>query len=145
MPKGYWWQCEQCGAVRSFPDATNSNSVAAFIWDELVPADWDQSLLVQSCRQCKGDTLRITYHFPRHDRVLLQVHHIIGHPPDEGKYVPMMWASEPSYDRDNLRIDFKYIVGRNPLGLSRPAVFTHESFRSLLTKYRELTGIELAS
>jgi len=140
MPGGYWWQCERCGVQRTFKETTGSNSAAAFIWDHLAPSDWDQSLLVKLCPECGAEAFRITYDFPRRDHVVVQAHHIVGHLSEGGSYVPMMWETQASTDPDNRWLDFKYINGRNGWGLNKPAVFTHGSLTSIMTKYRDRTG-----
>jgi hypothetical protein len=69
----------------------NSRSIAAFIWDELAPSGWDQSLLLRQCK-CKRRSLRITFRFKRGDPERISVRHIVGLGP-EGDYRPMLWET----------------------------------------------------
>ena len=55
----YWWQCTSCGDRPAWLTVCPSRSIAAFIWDELAPSGWDQSLLRRRCI-CKRRSLRNT-------------------------------------------------------------------------------------
>jgi len=137
MP-GYWWECEKCGAKSDFPTTTGDSSMSSFVWDKLVPADWDQSLLVSPCGQCSDGSRRITYEFPREDKVTLRVVHIVGRQSDD--YVPMMWETYPTDEPSDPWFDFKYQSRRNPWGLNKAAVFSREDLHELFARYRQKTG-----
>ncbi len=115
-----------------------------YIWDALIPSNWDQSKLLKKCIGCGKDTLRITYIFPRKDQVHVQVKHIIGLGPFD-EYVPMMWKTIPNGNQKETWIDFKYINGRNVWGLNKPSVFSKEDMRELFKQYRNCTGDTLPS
>lgn len=138
MP-AYWWECSDCGNKVEFPEACESKGITHYIWDVLIPSNWNQSKLIKKCTGCSKDTLRITYIFPRKDQVNVQVKHIIGLGPFD-EYVPMMWETIPDGDQNETWIDFKYINGRNVWGLNKPAVFSKEDMRKLFTQYRNRTG-----
>lgn len=136
----YWWQCESCGAVSDFKEVTNCKGVVHYIWDELISSNWDQGKLLLECKKCNEHSMRITYEFPRKEKVILQVIHIVGLGPIKGNYIPMMWETKPSEDNVNW-FDFKYVDHhRTPLGLTKPAVFSRENLQQLFNLYREKTG-----
>lgn len=138
---GYWWQCDKCGHSCAFPDVTQSNSCAAFIWDELMPLGWDQAMLVLPCPACKRCALRITYASLREKEVQVRLLHAVGitpRPPDN--YVPMMWETAPVGGDEVTCFDFKYIRERQAFGLGRPAVFDLDGLREVCALYREKTG-----
>lgn len=138
MP-AYRWQCESCGALSDFREACNCRGIAHYIWDVLIPSSWDQSKMLLTCSKCNKQSMRITYEFPRRDKVLLQVIHIVGLGPIDGIYIPMMWETKPSEDDVNW-FDFKYINRRNAWGLNKAAVFSRENLKQLFNLYREKTG-----
>ena len=138
MPS-YWWECSRCGIKVDFADACESRGVTHYIWDVLIPSEWDQTHLMKNCTKCARQTLRISYIFPRKNHVHVQVKHIIGLGPFD-EYVPMMWETIPDGDQKETWIDFKYINGRNIWGLNKPAVFSKEHMRELFQKYRNCTG-----
>lgn len=138
MPS-YWWECSECGTSVEFPQASESKGITHYIWDVLIPSEWDQSKLIKRCDKCSKDTLRITYIFPRKERTHVQVKHIIGLGPFDG-YVPMMWETIPDGNQAETWIDFKYINGRNIWGLNKPAVFSKGDMRELFRQYRKCTG-----
>jgi hypothetical protein len=138
--KGYWWQCESCGANSDFGEACDCKGIAHFIWDVLLPSSWDQSKLLLKCKKCNKQSLRITYKFPRKDEVVLKVIHIVGLDPNNG-YIPMIWETYPEGDENERWFDFKYINGRNIYGLNKPAVFSRDDLKQLFTLYREKTNL----
>ena len=121
--------CEECGDRLNFLDATGTLSIAAFIWDKLLASDWDQSRLRSTRKKCPHGNLHITYEFPREDKVILQVEHIVGLQFDD--YVPMMWEIHAKASPREPNFDFKYIRGRNPWGLNKAAVFSPQDLREL--------------
>ena len=133
----YWWECESCGYRSNFKEAVGSESIAHYIWDELIPSSWDPKKLILTCKKCNKGKMRITYEFPRKNKEVFQVVHIVGLV--KGKYVPMMWESKP-LGEDVSCFDFKYIIDRNPYGLNKPAVFTREELKELLDLYKSVTG-----
>jgi hypothetical protein len=137
MPS-YWWQCAQCNATRRF-DVECGVGIVRFLWDQLLPANWDQSLLVRPCSICSNGALRITYEFPREDRKTLRVLHIFGLGPLGPKkdYLPMMWETSPAPDLKERWFDFKYMSGRSNWGLNKAAVFSKEDLLELFRRYRE--------
>lgn len=136
--RGYWWECEQCGHACTFLEACGSKSLAAFVWNVLLPAHWDQRVLTKRCLACLADSMRITYEFPRTDREVLRVVSIVGVSP-RGKYLPMMWETYPVSDPDDRWFDFKYLNGVNPWGLNKPPVLSREDLRMLFVTYEERT------
>ncbi len=136
---GYWWQCEKCGTVYNFPEVSDTRGIAHFIWDVLIPSEWDQQKLSRYCKNCNSNSLRITYEFPRRDKVTLKVIRIIGRSPKD-KYVPMMWETNSSEDESINWFDFKYVNGRNVYGLNKPAVFTRNRLKQLFEVYCQKTG-----
>lgn len=139
MP-GYWWQCEKCGVESNFPEVCKSRGITHYIWDVLLPSSWDQTKLVQDCKNCGSSSLRITYQFPKkNEKVLIRVKHIVGMEADEN-YIPMMWETYQVGYENNSLFDFKYIVGRNIYGLNKPAVFSREDLKKLFALYCEKTG-----
>lgn len=135
---GYWWQCEACGNKFDFQTTVGYPSMSGFVWDKLLPSGWDQSLLTSACPSCKKGLRRITYDFPREEKVLLHVVHIVGLQYEN--YVPMMWETYPVDDPDSRWFDFKYQHKRSPWGLNKAAVFSCEGLQELFTLYRAKTG-----
>lgn len=139
MP-GYWWECESCAENFDFPKVTGANSMAGFVWDKLLASDWDQSLLAVMCEKCGSGTLRITYEFPREDKLTLRVIHIVGLQYDD--YIPMMWETHPKDSPAERCFDFKYQRGRNPWGLNKAAVLSRQDLHTLFERYRQKTGVK---
>lgn len=137
MP-GYWWECESCGEKSDFPSTVGVTSMSSFVWDKLIRADWDQSLLVSPCPHCASVSCRITYESPRTAKVTLRVVHIVGRQSDD--YVPMMWETYPTDSPADHWFDFKYQRGRNPWGLNKAAVFSRQELHELFVLYRRKTG-----
>jgi hypothetical protein len=140
MPS-YWWQCTKCPAAPVlFGKSCKSRGVVHFIWDELLPARWDQSLLAQKCTACGESSLRITYEFPRKpNKEILRVIHVVGTGP-HGDYLPMMWETSPSADLSTRWFDFKYIRGRSIWGMNKAAVLERADLHALFQAYRDRTG-----
>lgn len=134
----YWWQCASCGDRPAWLTVCRSRSVAAFIWDELAPSRWDQSLLRPRCPCGKG-SLRITYRFRRGDPELISVRHIVGLNPD-GDYLAMLWETFRHSKPRVAWIDFKYQRGRSPWGLTKRVVLPKAGLRAILRAYDRLTG-----
>ena len=90
---GYWWQCRSNPqhATKDFTSVCKLPLVQFFY--RLASSGWDQTLLTQTCRHCTGE-MRITYDFPRADRVRLELVHAVGLSVDDA-YIPMVWASLP--------------------------------------------------
>ena len=141
MP-AYWWKCGACAATAAFGDVSRSPGIAHFIWDELVPTNWDQSLRLLACPGCGGEHLRITYEFPRKDRVELTLVRAVGLDPNDDDYVPMMWETVPDWPSDDRWFDFKYVKGRRVFGLNKPAVFDREGLRKLFKLYCRVAKTE---
>ena len=140
MPR-YWWQCVACGDRPGWLTVCRSRSIAAFIWDELAPSGWDQSLLRRGCK-CRRGSLRITYRLRRGDPERVSVRHIVRLGPD-GDYLPMLWETfRHSSPRTNW-IDFKYQRGRNPWGLTKRLVLKRAQLLSLLRAYGHATGLAI--
>lgn len=136
MP-GYWWECEACGEKSDFLTTVGVPSMSSFVWDKLLRSDWDQSLLVVSCPRCSRASRRITYEFPRKDKVTLRVVHIVGRQFDD--YVSMMWETYPTDSPADRCFDFKYQRVRNPWGLNKAAVFSRQDLHELFALYRAKT------
>jgi len=137
MP-GYWWECERCGEKSDFLTTVGVAGISAFIWDKLLPAEWDQSLLVVPCPRCRRASRRITYEFPRKEKDTLRVVHIIGRQVDD--FVQMLWETYPANRRKERWFHFNYQIGRNPWGLNKAAVFSRRELLELFKLYREKTG-----
>ena len=114
-----------------------SRSVTAFIWDELAPSGWDQSLLLRRCK-CKRRSLRITYRSKRGDTDRISVKHIVGLDPD-GDYLPMLWETFRHSKPRTPWIDFKYQRGRSPWGLNKRLVLEKTQLARLLRAYENAT------
>jgi hypothetical protein len=137
---GYWWECETCDSKHDFDQVAGVRSMSSFVWDGLVPSNWDQGLLTSACPECHEGVLRITYDFPRQvDRLFMRVLHIVGLKFDD--YVPMMWETyiKESKPREEC-IDFKYQRNRNPWGLNKAAHLSRSNLHELFSVYRERTG-----
>lgn len=139
MP-GYWWGCEKCDTMNDFQAISSTSGIYEFIWKILLPAEWNQSLLVQECRHCNELASRITYKFPRKEELLFRVVHIVGLDPEDG-YLPMMWATYAVGEPNNLKYDFKYLTKGSLYGLNRPAIFTRNDLCELFDLYRLRTGL----
>jgi len=137
---GYWWECESCGTRWEFVAACGSKGITHFIWDILLPSNWDQAQLLGVCKSCGKVSLRITYEFPRKNKEVLRVVHMVGLGPLYGSYIPMMWETYPISVEHERWFDFKYIDGRRTLGLNRPAVLRREHLKQLFNLYQEKTG-----
>lgn len=140
MPS-YWWSCESCGQEVPFNQATRSRGIAHYIWDVLLPSGWDQSALIRTCANCGVDGLRITYEFPRAQREILRISHLVGLPDAYGDYLPMMWETTPLSSPAERWVDFKYVRGRSIWGLNKPAVLSRADLGRLLAQYRAVAGV----
>ncbi len=137
MPK-YWWQCISCGVKQEWLAVCHSRSVAAFIWDELRPSGWDQTLLRRKC-QCKRLSLYITYRLKGGDPERVSVRHIVGLKAD-GDYLPMLWETFRHSAPRSRWIDFKYQRGRSPWGLTKRVALQKMDLTRLLRAYARATG-----
>jgi hypothetical protein len=137
MP-GYWWECEHCDRTVTFAEVTGC-SIAAFIWDKLLASAWDQAVLARDCPHCQQHSLRIAYDFPRRDKLIFRLVHAVGVREGES-YLPMMWECYLVGEPERPKFDFKYLNGRNPKGLSKPAILSREQLSQLLSLYRARTG-----
>jgi hypothetical protein len=133
--KGYCWQCQnpKCAAHSdrpTFADGVQRASITTFIWDDLFPADWDQSKLVQRCKRCKGDSVRIAYEYERKkDPEKLTLIHAVGI--CEGDWRRMMWESIAEGKEDERWFSSNYMYGRNPTGLSRATALSQKALRDI--------------
>ncbi len=59
---------------------------------------------------------------------------------DDAKILPMMWETSKADSQGPHLFDFKYLLGRNILGLTRPAIFSREDLRKLFDLYCQKTG-----
>jgi len=134
----YWWECCDCRAKFDFQRIAGVRGMPDFVWDHLVPAGWDQSVLVRPCPTCRKVCLRVGYQFPRRNNVGLLLIHAVGLGPIDD-YVPMMWETQPD-DSDDTFFDFKYVRGRSVWGLNKPAVFSRINLRVLFGMFAEKTG-----
>lgn len=141
MANKYWWQCTHCGDRPAWLSVCSSRSVAAFIWDELAPSGWDQSLLRRRCK-CRHRTLYITYRAQRGDPDRISIKHIAGIVLAE-EYVPMLWETFRHMSPKTQWIDFKYQRGRSPWGLTKRLMLEKAQFSRLLTAYNVATGVDL--
>jgi len=140
MP-GYWWQCEHCLGNATFAAACNTTSICRFIRDVLMPADFNQELLLQMCAQCGDRALRITFDFPRGDPETVRLLHLVGRPQETGSpYLPMMWETYPVSDPEARWFHFNYMNDRNPYGLNRAAVFDSTSLEAIFDLFSQKTG-----
>jgi len=129
----YWWQCDRCSEKPAWLTVCNSRSVAAFIWDELLPSGWDQHLLCRKCK-CKGGKIRITYRFKSGDPERVSIKHIVGLTPVD-QHLPMLWETFHHSNPKTKLVDFKYQRGRSPWGLKKHLVMKKSQLTSLLRKY----------
>ena len=139
MP-GYWWQCKKCGEKREFREAANRRSVPDFLWEDLVPAEWDQALLTLPCPTSCGSRMHLTYKFPRSKGTTdtVMVVHIVGL--QKGGYLPMMWEAFFLSEPASSFFDFKYVRGKSMYGLNRPAILTQQDLREMFELYSRVTG-----
>ena len=142
MAARYWWQCISCGERPAWLAVCGSKSVAAFIWDELAPNDWDQKLLRRTCKSCTGRSVYITYRLQRGDPERVSVKCIVGLSL-EGEYLPMMWETFRHATPKIRWIDFKYQRGRSPWGLTKRLVLQQLHLPRLLHTYEKVTGRRL--
>lgn len=140
MP-AYWWHCESCGADSDFMEASGSKGIAHFIWDVLLPSSWDQRKLIAECKKCKKQSMKITYEFPRKEKEIIRVVHIVGLRPNNDDYLPMMWETYMVGNEAERLFDFKYLGGRNVWGLNKAAVFGRQNLKELFDLYRSKTGL----
>ena len=137
MPK-YWWQCISCGEKPGWLTVCDSRSIAAFIWDELKPSGWDQTLLRRRC-ECRRLSLYITYRFKGGDPERVSVRHIVGLDPD-GDYLPMLWETFRHSAPRTRWVDLKYQRGRSPWGLTKRVALQKKDLMRLLRVYARVTG-----
>jgi len=137
MPK-YWWQCISCGEKPGWLTVCDSLSIAAFIWDELKPSGWDQTLLRRRC-ECRRLSLYITYRFKGGDPERISVRHIVGLDPD-GDYLPMLWETFRHSAPRTRWVDLKYQRGRSPWGLTKRVALQKKDLMRLLRVYARVTG-----
>ena len=140
---GYHWQCSNCKQESSFSQVKANTGIAKFIWQTLLPANWNYNLLIRECPQCHEKEMRITFEFPRQQNPeLLQVKQIVGLP--VGNYLPMMWESFPFGSIDESWFSFNYITlvdGKiNSWGLNKAAVLDEDEFSKLTQVYERCTG-----
>jgi hypothetical protein len=138
---GYWWQCGACGEKADFPTVCNSKSICAFIRDVLLAADFDQEPLLRECQSCQRRALRITFEFPRVDREVVRVLHVVGLPQQqETPYLPMIWETCPVSDPEARWFHFNYMNQRNPWGLNKAAVFESHDLQAIFDFFTQKTG-----
>ncbi len=142
MAARYWWQCTACGERPAWLAVCGSRSVAAFIWDELSPSGWDQTLLRRACTSCKRRSVYITYRLKRGDPERVSVRNIVGLNLDED-YLPMVWDTFRHATPRTHWIDFKYQRGRSPWGLTKRLVLERRHLSRLLDTYEKATGRRL--
>jgi hypothetical protein len=133
MNPSYWWKCMSCACARTFAQTLGTNSIHGFLWNTLLPSDWEQELLVRKCPECREFSLRIAYEFPRQRTSVVTVYHIVG--ADKGNWMPMMWETTLDDESDDHLFDFKYICRKQLFGLNRPAVFSQNDLSELFTLY----------
>ena len=134
----YWWQCTACGDRPKWLAVCQSRSVAAFIWDELAPSGWDQSLLRRKCKTCNRHSLYITYRSKRGDPERISVRHIVGLDAEDD-FLPMLWESFRHLSPRTRWIDLKYQRGRSPWGLNKRLILEKTAFSRLLQAYDKVT------
>jgi hypothetical protein len=137
--KGYWWECTSCNECNTFKKETGKGSVASFVWDILAPSGWDQSLLTRQCKACNLKSMKITYDFPKKERTIIFVNHIIGRKLEDVNYLPMLWETQPK-GSEKIWYDFKYQIKRNNFGLNKPAVMQSVDLSYLLKEFNVQTG-----
>ena len=139
----YWWECTSCGDRPPWLSVCESQSVAAFIWDELAPSGWDQRLLRRRYK-CRRKSLRITYRLARGSPDRVSVNQIVGTGP-HGDYLPMIWETFRHSSPRARWIDFKYQRGRSPWGLTKRLVLEKGQLVRLLRSYERVTGRGIAT
>ena len=143
MAAKYWWQCIACGDRPAWLAVCESKSVAAFIWDELAPSGWNQTLMRHTCKSCKRRSVYITYRLQRGDPERVSIKHVVGLNLED-EYVPMVWETFRHATPRTTWIDFKYQRGRSSWGLTKRLVLQHSHFARLLRSYEKATGRRLA-
>jgi len=128
--KGYWLNCEKCNKDYTFKEMTEHTSLTSFLWNEFLDSRCDQSLLTFKCPVCNG-LVRITYHFPRAERLTVKVKHIVYRTCDEDFY-QMLWETYFIHEPDKPVYDFKYISDCNATGLNRPAIMAEKHLQELV-------------
>ena len=141
MAARYWWQCIECGARPAWLSVCESRSVAAFVWDELRPAGWDQRLLRRTC-ECGRKSLYITYRLKRGDPERVSIRHIAGLSLEDD-FLAMIWETFRHGTPRTAWIDFKYQRGRSPWGLTKRLVLTRPQWSRLFRSYEKVTGKRL--
>ena len=142
MAARYWWQCISCGDQPAWLAVCGSKSVAAFIWDELAPSNWDQRLLRRTCKCCKRRSVYITYRLQRGDPERVSVKYVVGLRMGDD-YLPMVWETFRHSTPKTRWIDFKYQKGRSPWGLTKRLVLQQPHLSRLLRTYEKVTGRRL--
>jgi len=94
------------------------------------------------CPKCNRRSLRITYAFPRKNREVVQVIHIVGISLGND-YTPVLWESR-AINSAKQWFQFNFLNGGpNPWGLNKAAVLSYAEMRKLFALYRSKTGRQL--
>lgn len=131
----YWWQCLSCGERPAWLAVCDSRSIAAFIWDELAPSGWDQSLLRRRC-PCGKRSVYITYRLKRGDPERVSIRRLVGLNLEDD-FVPMLWETFRHASPRTPWIDFKYQRARSPWGLTKRLVLERRHLLRLLRGYEK--------
>jgi hypothetical protein len=142
MAARYWWQCLACDDRPAWLATCKSRSIAAFIWDELAPAKWDQRLLRRQCAACGSKSLYLTYRLKRGDPDRVSVKHIVGLALEDD-YMPMLWETFRHSCPRTKWVDFKDQRGRSPWGLTKRLVLKRTHLSALLQAYDRASGARL--
>lgn len=134
----YGWQCTSCGERPAWLSVCESKSIAAFIWDELMPSRWNQELLRKTCT-CGRRTLFLTYRLQRGDPERVSIKHIVGLPLADD-YLPMVWETFRHATPRTTWVDFRYQRARNPWGLSKHLVLKRPQLARMLRAFEKATG-----
>ena len=126
----YWLNCEKCDKHFSFDEITKQRSINSYLYNVFFNSNCDQSLLVFECPECKG-LIRITYDFPRREKINFKVKHIVYRTDDE-IFFQMLWETYSIYKPNNPVYDFKYMLGNYAFGLNKPAIMAEEDLKGLI-------------
>jgi hypothetical protein len=132
---GYWFNCDKCDSDFKFRDIAEYNGISSFLWYKFFESDCDQSLLTPKCPKCKG-ILRITYDFPRKEKITAKVRHIVFQT-DDDYFFQMLWETFFTHDKTKAIYDFKYMNGNSPNGLTKSVIMTEADLKKLIQLFNK--------
>lgn len=130
---GYWLNCDKCNKDYNFNEITKYSSLTSFLWNKFFHSEYNQSLLVFECPECKG-LIRITYAFPKNEKSIVKVKHIV-YRTDDKYFYQMLWETYSIREPNNSVYDFKYMVGKKAYGLTRPTIMAEKDLKELIETF----------